>query len=373
MEERERTRWMMARTRELGFDLAGVAPARDFPELARLEEWLGRGYAGEMRYMSDARRRSPGRVVEAARSLIVCALNYNTAHPNSTEDLPLHSANVPDDKPPGWISRYAWGDDYHDVLGKRLRALVEEMRAEFGPDFQAFPYVDTGPILERVAAKYAGLGWLGKNTCLIHHRLGSWLFLGVIVTTLELEPTLRASEPPPADLCGRCRLCLDACPTGALVEPYVLDARRCISYLTIELHGPIPEELRPAMGAMVFGCDICQDVCPWNSKAPTTVPAAFEPREFADGRSLLAPELEWLAAMDEGEFRRVFRRSAVKRAKWRGMVRNACVALGNSAARLAPPVRERITQLLERLAASSDPLIAEHARWALARVQARAD
>jgi epoxyqueuosine reductase len=370
MEARERTRWVMSRARELGFEPAGIAPARDFPELERLEEWLARGHAGEMQYLRDVRRRSPGRVLEGARSLIVCALNYNTAHPYSTASEPLRSANAPDDRPRGWISRYAWGDDYHDLLGKRLRAFVENMSAEFGPDFQARPYVDTGPIVERVAAKYAGLGWLGKNTCLLHHRLGSWLFLGVIVTTLELEPTLHANEPPPADLCGRCRLCLDACPTGALVAPYLLDARRCISYLTIELRGPIPEEFRPAMGTMVFGCDICQDVCPWNHKAPTTAPAGFEPRQLEQGRSLFEPELEWLAAMDEEEFRRAFRRSAVKRAKWRGMVRNACVALGNSGARLSPEARERIVRLLERMAASPDSLIAEHARWGLARLRA---
>ncbi len=389
MEARERTRWVLARARALGFDLAGVAPARDFPELARMEEWLGRGYAGEMRYLGDARRRSPGRVLAAARSLIVVALNYNSAQPYSTQNGPLHSPNPPDDPPRGWISRYAWGDDYHDLVGKRLRALVEDMRGEFGAGFEARLYVDTGPILERVAAKYAGLGWLGKNTCLIHHRLGSWLFLGVIVTTFELEPTLQPHEPPPADLCGRCRLCLDACPTGALVEPYVLDARRCVSYLTIELRGSVPEEFRPAMGAMVFGCDICQDVCPWNGsppfnfaqgrepverrRAPATAPAGFDPRALPDDRSLFAPELEWLATMDEEEYRRIFRRSAVKRTKWRGMVRNACIALGNSAAGLAPSARARIARLLERLAASPDPLIAEHARWALARVQAPAD
>jgi epoxyqueuosine reductase len=374
MEARERTRWVMAEARELGFEPAGIAPADDFPELARLEDWLARGHAGEMRYLHDRRRRSPGRVLEGARSVIVGALNYNTAPAYSTEAAQPGSANAPGDKPRGWISRYAWGDDYHDVLGGRLRALLEKMRARFGRNFQARHYVDTGPIVERIAAKYAGLGWLGKNTCLIHPRLGSWLFLGVIVTTLELEPTLGPGEAPPADLCGRCRLCLDACPTGALVEPYLLDARRCISYLTIELRGPIPEEFRPQMGGMVFGCDICQDVCPWNRsprRAPLTALQAFAPRQPSDGASLFAPELEWLAGMDEAEFRRVFRRSAVKRAKWRGLVRNACIALGNSAAQLGTHARERAGALLARLAASPDPLIAEHARWALARLAER--
>jgi len=373
MEARDRSRWVMAQARELGFDLAGIAPASDFPELNRLEEWLARGHAGDMRYLHDPRRRSPARALEGARSLIVCAINYNTAPEYSTLAVAPRSPNDSGDRPQGWISRYAWGDDYHDVLGQRLRALLERMRVCFDGDFDARAYVDTGPIIERIAGKYAGLGWLGKNTCLIHHRLGSWLFLGVIVTTLEFEPTLRAKEVPLADLCGSCRLCLDACPTGALVEPYLLDARRCISYLTIERRGPIPEEFRPQIGAMVFGCDICQDVCPWNRKAPTTRLAAFEPRQPKAGRSLFAPELEWLAGMDEEEFRQVFRRSAVKRAKWRGLVRNACTALGNCSAQLAPKTRERICQLLAHLARSSDPLIAEHAGWGLSRLKGGRD
>ena len=236
------------------------------------------------------------------------------------------------------------------------------MRAQISEPFEARAYVDTGPIVERVAAKYAGLGWLGKNTCLIHPQLGSWLFLGVILTTLALDPTLAPGEAPPPDFCGTCTRCLDACPTQAFPQPYVLDARRCISYLTIELRGEIPEELRPHVGNAVIGCDICQDVCPWNRKAPVAALAAFEPRE-----RLLAPELEWLASLSQQEFGAVFRKSAVKRAKWRGIVRNACVALGNSAAALDPAARQRVTSLLERLAASDDALIASHARWALAK------
>jgi epoxyqueuosine reductase len=456
--------------RGLGFALCGVAPVEEFPELERLPEWLARGYAGEMRYLEDPRRESPLQVLPSARSLIVCAMNYNAAEPLSTEfagaslapngfhrpsggsDFRSHLINgsrqgtglprfprpdafgreavpksghssgalapevrgrdsrsiyemgssgkdadvVPcstgssadaapvgasdqepirtERSPRGWISRYAWGDDYHRVLGEKLELLLAAMRCEFREPFDARVYVDTGPIVERVAAKHAGLGWLAKNTCLIHPEQGSWLFLGVILTTLELAPTLGPGEPPQPDLCGQCTLCLEACPTGALVEPYVLDARRCISYLTIEHRGSLPEDLRPAMGAHVFGCDICQDVCPWNRKAPVTSltqfapQAAQSPAESAGAWSLFAPDLEWLVSLSEDEYRRIFRGSTVKRAKYRGLVRNACVALGNAAAILSPAVRERVRAQLDKLAAGSDTLIAEHAAWALARI-----
>ncbi len=385
MNPAERTRWVIEQAREAGFELCGVARPNELPELARLEEWLERGYAGEMSYLRDPRRSNPQLVLAGARSIIVCALNYNTSPPYSTE-AGLNPARAGAEAPHGWISRYAWGNDYHDVLGEKLEALLAAMRESFEEAFDACAYVDTGPVVERVAAKYAGLGWLGKNTCLINERLGSWLFLGVIVTTLELEPTIPAVEGPPPDLCGQCRLCLDACPTGALVEPYVLDARRCISYLTIELRGSIPEAFRPALGRMIFGCDICQDVCPWNRKAPATRLAAFLPRQIvgeneardskinageapqpegASRRSLFAPELEWLASLSEEEFREVFRGSAVKRTKWRGLVRNACVALGNAGLPAEGAVRRRILGVLEHLGNSADAVIAEHARWAL--------
>ena len=393
----ERTRWITEQARAAGFQLCGVvavpedagaaatapasAPADAFDELRHLPEWLARGYAGEMKYLHDPRRAHPRLVLEGARNLIVVALNYNAPHRRSTE-LPPAAADVP---PRGWISRYAWGDDYHDVIQEKLQALLAEMRAQFPEPFDARAYTDTGPILERVAAKYAGLGWLAKNTCLIHPRLGSWLFLGVIVTTLELDPSLGPAQSPPPDLCGTCTRCLDACPTQAFPAPYVLDARRCISYLTIELRGAIPEELRPHMGRAVIGCDICQDVCPWNRKAPVTTLAAFQPREQAasaasrsetgntegagtPAHSLLAPELEWLAGLSPREFSATFRRSAVKRAKWRGMVRNACVALGNSGVTREDAAYPRIARVLEVLASSDDALIAEHARWALARL-----
>jgi epoxyqueuosine reductase len=387
-----RTRWVVERARALGFDLCGVAPAEAFPELEHLPEWLEQGYAGEMRYLHDPRRQSPARALAGARSVIVCALNYNTPLPCSSEALAADSAAGDAAGPRGWISRYAWGDDYHKILGTKLEALVAAMRAEFRAEsFDARAYVDTGPVIERVAAKHAGLGWLAKNTCLINEDLGSWLFLGIILTTLELAPSLAPGDLPAANLCGNCRLCIDACPTAALVEPYVLDARRCISYLTIELRGAIPEEFRSAIGRMVFGCDICQDVCPWNRKAPETTLAEFlprtpkkrnengiekiekdEPHTFVSGDEVLnsfyLPELEWLISLSEMEFKEIFRSSAIQRTKWRGLVRNACIALGNSVIARHSEVFSRIVERLETLAASDDAIIAEHARWALARL-----
>jgi epoxyqueuosine reductase len=370
-----KTRWICEQARGVGFDLCGVAPAEAFPELAQVSTWLERGHAGEMNYLRDERRVDPRLALDGARSVIAVALNYNAPRPYSTEQAGVHDAH----SPRGWISRYAWGDDYHEVLRERLNALVARMRAQWSEGFEARAYADTGPVVERVAAKYAGLGWLAKNTCLINEQLGSWLFLGVILTTLELEPSLGPGEPPAADLCGNCTLCLDACPTQAFAAPYVLDARRCISYLTIELRGGIPEALRPAMGNAVIGCDICQDVCPWNRKSPVTRLAAFQPRSveaksengnenMETGATFFAPELEWLASLSQEEFSKVFRGNAVKRAKWRGLVRNACVALGNSRIARGSKVHARIAASLERLAASEDSLIAEHARWAMARL-----
>jgi epoxyqueuosine reductase len=378
MNPAERTRWICGRARAEGFDLCGVAAVDAFEELGHLPEWLARGYAGEMNYLADPRRCDPRLVLEGARSLIVVALNYNTSHPDSAEV----SARSGDERPRGWLSRYAWGDDYHEVLGQKLESLLAAMRAQFSEPFEARPYVDTGPVVERIAAKHAGLGWLAKNTCLINEQIGSWLFLGVILTTLDLAPSLSPGELPPADLCGNCRLCLDACPTEAFAAPYVLDARRCISYLTIELRGNISEEFRPAMGRAVIGCDICQDVCPWNRKAPVTPLVEFEPRQQAapengkekmeNGRySLFSPEVEWLASLSQDDFRSIFRSSAVKRAKWRGVVRNACVALGNSRVSRESEAYQRIALLLRRLADSDDPLIAEHAHWALQQLVQR--
>ncbi len=375
----EKTRWLQAQSRTEGFDLCGVAPVDGLAELCHVPEWLASGYAGEMKYLHDERRAHPQLVLEGAHSLIVVALNYNTAQPRTRAAEAEHKSG---ESPRGWISRYAWGDDYHDVLREKLNRMIDAMRAEFAEPFEARAYVDTGPIVERVAAKYAGLGWLAKNTCLINQRLGSWLFLGVIITTLELEHSLAAGEAPAPDLCGKCTRCLDACPTDAFPQPYVLDSRRCISYLTIELRGAIPEQLRASLGSATIGCDICQDVCPWNRKAPVTAMSRFQPRRFDRTdtqlgneqweKSFFEPQIEWLASLTQEEFRRIFRKSAVKRAKWRGLVRNACVALGNAAFAEGSPARDRVLRLLRNLAASNDRLIAEHANWALERQMARA-
>jgi epoxyqueuosine reductase len=372
------TLWIVDRAKSLGFDLCGVVRADKFPELEQTQEWLERGYAGEMKYLADPRRGDPRTAMPGIRSAIVGLLNYSTEWPLSTDP----ALSIEDGKPRGWISRYAWGDDYHEVLGDRLEALVESLRERFAPPFEARAYVDTGPVQERVLAKYAGLGWLGKNTLLLNQMLGSFFFLGVILTTLELEPTLGVNELPPPDLCGSCRRCLDACPTQAFVEPYVLDARKCISYLTIELRGSIPEEFRAAMGNHVFGCDICQDVCPWNRRAPIVTLGPFQPRVFPapeedhaaaphrpQDESLYLPRLEWLLGLTEADFRELSRESPIKRTKQRGLLRNACIALGNSGIRPRMAEHRRIADALERLAASEDEVLAESARWALSRIQ----
>ncbi|TMJ93038.1 MAG: tRNA epoxyqueuosine(34) reductase QueG [Actinobacteria bacterium] len=261
---------------DIGFDLCGVAPAEGFPELSFLKEWLDRGYAGEMTWMArTAERRADVRnVLPGARSVIVLGTIYNTDRPYSTERADPGAALV---------SRYAWGDDYHDVLGERLARLLAWMREESAEPFGARAYVDTGPVQERVYAQYAGLGWIGKNTCLINPELGSWLFLASIVCTLPLEP-----DEPAYDQCGTCTLCIEACPTGALREPHVLDSTRCLSYLTIELRGDIPDEHRAAMGSHVYGCDICQEVCPYNQSLGCRVAAAPRPRSARARRVVAA-------------------------------------------------------------------------------------
>ena len=370
--------WIVEQAKSLGFDLCGVVCADKFPELENTSEWLARGYAGEMKYLSDPRRDDPRKVLPGVRSIIVSLLNYNTEHPFSTDA----TLAAQEDEPRAWISRYAWGDDYHEVLGERLLALIALLRERYTEPFQARAYVDTGPVQERVLAKYAGLGWLGKNTLLLNQTLGSYFFLGVILTTLDLEPTLSAEELPPPDLCGSCRQCLDACPTQAFVEPYVLDARKCISYLTIELRGSIPHELRESMGNHVFGCDICQDVCPWNRRAPVSTLGQFQPRVFpSDGsngvgarssssnESFFLPRLEWLLDLSEPDFRKLSRGSPVKRTKWRGLLRNACIAVGNSGLKPGAAAYNRICNSLKKLAACNDSVVAESAQWALSRIQ----
>ena len=298
------------------------------------------------------KRASLAHVAPWARSVVVCAINYNTAQPYSTqaEGQSTHA------RARGWISRYAWShQDYHDSLMKRLRQVEAALRNASGADdLLTRCYVDTGPIVERVVAKYAGIGWIGKNTCIINQKLGSWLFLGVILTSLELTPAL-----PAPDRCGTCTRCLEACPTDALIAPYQLDSNKCISYLTIEKRGAIPEELRAGMGRHIFGCDICQDVCPWNRKAPATEIGDFQPRP-----ELLNPALEWLAAMSAEEFRAAFRDSPVRRAKRTGIRRNAVIAMGNSG-------EQKFRALLEDLTADEDEVVAKTAAWALGKLRFR--
>jgi len=382
MNDNSDTAWVVHCATAVGFDLCGVVRAEKFAELDLGNEWLARGYAGEMKYLHDPRRTNPHSVMSGLRSVIVCAINYNSPPPRSVEALQTEPA-----EPRGWISRYAWGEDYHEVLRQKLQQLEGNFRDRFSEPFETRIYADTGPLNERVLAKHASLGWLGKNTLLLNSKLGSWFFLGVILTTLDIPPSLGPAELPFPDLCGSCTKCIDACPTEALVEPYVMDSRRCISYLTIELHGSIPEDLREPMGRHVFGCDICQDVCPWNRRAPVTRAPQFQPRAFPETEevatekqppvtaaepletaSLFLPRLEWLASMSEEQFRVFFRGSPIKRTKWRGLVRNACIALGNSAPSISSPGRRSICELLQRLSASSDPLIAESAQWALSRI-----
>jgi epoxyqueuosine reductase len=322
------------------------------------------GHAGEMKYLEkrdddgNLRRASVRNSAPWARSVVVCALNYNSDQPYSTQV-------AGSDARKGWISRYAWGsNDYHDALMPRLQRVekvLRELCAEKAVQLESRCYVDTGPVLERAYAKYAGVGWIGKNTCIIHPKMGSWLFLGVIVTSLDLE---QAADAPMPDRCGSCTRCLDACPTEAFLEPGKMDARRCIAYLTIEKRSSIDPELRVQMGEHIFGCDICQDVCPWNNKsgnAPATSLAEFQARE-----GLFRPELERLAGMDQDAFRKTFRHSPVKRAKYSGLKRNVAIAMGNSGNKAFLPA-------LEKMAADNDEIVAEHARWAMERLRGLAN
>jgi epoxyqueuosine reductase len=341
---------------DAGFDLAGVAPAEpDCAELDAFAEWIDAGHAGEMKYLEkrteagELRRSSLRHSAPWARSVIVCALNYNTDRPYSTQ---VH------DTERGWISRYAWGTrDYHDALLPRLQqveAAMKKLAADQGLEIQTRTYIDTGPVVERVFAKYAGVGWIGKNTCVINQKLGSWTFLGVILTSLEL-----AADIPAADRCGSCTRCIEACPTDAILAPGKLDARRCIAYLTIEKRGEIPEDLRPGIGHHVFGCDICQDVCPWNNKSGNAPPSSLP--EFQAQEKVFHPDLDSLAQLDEAGFRQMFRGSPVKRAKYSGLRRNVAIAMGNSGNR-------KFIASLQRMADDPDASVAEHARWALKKL-----
>jgi epoxyqueuosine reductase len=306
---------LKARARELGFDACGIAPAAAHPELAFFREWLDRGYAGEMAYLhrSADRRADVRHVLPTARTVIVTATVYNTDRPYSTECADPNRAQ---------IARYAWGDDYHDVIGARLAALVAWMREQSPEPFDARAYVDTGPVQERVFARYAGIGWIGKNTCVISPTLGSWIFLGAIICTLPLD-----TDPPSFDQCGTCTLCLEACPTHAIVAPGVLDSTRCISYLTIELRGDVPDEHHTAIGSHVYGCDVCQEVCPWNQTAPRSADPAWQPRAAWD-----AVDLTTLALRSDDELAAALRGSPMRRTRAQGLRRNVGIALDNAEA-----------------------------------------
>jgi epoxyqueuosine reductase len=296
------------RARGLGFTHVGIAPALQLDDEARhLREWIDRGYEAGMHWMdrNGAKRGDPGLVLPGVRSIIAVAMNYNTPHAHR---------NAPGT---GKISRYAWGDDYHDLLGARLTDLCAWIR-ERSPGADALWYVDTGPVMEKVWAQRAGIGWQGKHTNIITGDMGSWVFLGEVLTTLELEP-----DAPATDHCGTCTLCIDACPTAAIVEPYVVDSRRCLSYLTIEHRGDVDPELTGRYQGWVYGCDICQDVCPWNQKfAQESTESAFQPRGYGP-----EPELQELAALTPGRFAEMFAGSPIKRAKHEGLARNARILL----------------------------------------------
>jgi epoxyqueuosine reductase len=332
--------------RGCGFELAGVARAESVGERAWYHEWVDAGYAGRMGYLAGRRaevRDDPRNLLPSARSIICVGKLYNTAWPYSTQfDLAERA----------WISRYAWGDDYHDILRRGLERLEALLRERSGAAFDSRIAVDTSPLLERSYARQAGLGWIGRNTCLINQQSGSWFFLGELLVSLEIEP-----DTPPPDRCGACRRCIEACPTAAIVPGplgYTVDARLCISYFTIELHGPIPEDQRTSCGQNVFGCDICQDVCPWNRRAAATEAEEFAPRSFA-------PPLERFAAMGEAEFRAMFHATPITRARYQGFLRSVCVAMGNTG-------DAKFRSALERLTRHTDEVVREHAEWALGQL-----
>jgi epoxyqueuosine reductase len=360
--------WMRERAVEAGFDTAGVAgvsgvesePGR--VEAGRFADWVDAGRAGEMEYLK--RRNEEGVLLRSgvevampwARSVVVCAVNYNGDGP-----LSIHPAG----QGTGWIARYAWsgrtaGDgeelvpsDYHDEMLGRLRRVEAALHER--QECETKCYVDTGPLVERAAAAKAGVGWIGKNACVLNQELGSWLLLGVIVTSLEVAEG-EVFEVA-ADRCGSCTRCIDACPTGALVGPREMDASRCIAYLTIEKKGEIPKEFREPMGRQVFGCDICQDVCPWNRRAPVAAKEGMLTR-----REMVNPALEWLAGMDAAEFRRWFKGSPVERTRKKRLHRNVAIAMGNSG-------EARFVPQLEAWSAGEDEVLAESARWALERIR----
>ena len=345
-----------AHARTLGFDLCGVAAADAFPELQRLRDWLDRGYAGEMAYLhkSAETRADIRRFLPSARSVIVTGTVYYTpSDERGPHDQPHASRRV------GRVARYAWGEDYHRVLLERLERLVAWMRTISPEPFEAASFADKHHVQERAFAARAGLGWIGKNTCLIHPDTGSWLFLAGVAVSLDLEPA--AAQP---DRCGPCTLCLDACPTGALVDAHELDATRCISYLTIELQGPIPTAQRPAIADHLFGCDICQEVCPWNLAPLATLDPAWRPRQNRD-----RPDAAELWQRDDAGLHAFIRGSAMTRTTTARLRRNLAVVLGNSGDPSAGDILDRPGRGVPRAAHSAaTPLVQEHVEWARQRV-----
>jgi epoxyqueuosine reductase len=359
---------LIALAESIGFDLCRVAACATPPHADAFRSWLADGRAGEMTWLerNQDRRTDPQQVLPGAESVIVLGMNYWPGEGNlrsqisdrrSTSGTPAESdpnlkSEIRDLKSSGRIARYAWGDDYHEVIEHKLKALDEWLQARGG---RQRCYVDTGPMLERDFAAVAGAGWHGKSTMLVHPKLGTWFFLAEILTTLGFE-----ADAPMRDHCGSCTRCMVACPTGAITAPRQLDARRCISYLTIELKGSIPLEFRPLLGDRIYGCDDCLTACPWNRFAEASHQASFAARPFVHGMTLR----DYLALTDE-EFRTLFRKSPIKRIKRRGLLRNVCVALGNVGTPEDLPA-------LERAAIDPEPLIAEHATWAIERIRLRA-
>ena len=333
--------------REAGCDLVGVAPVEPFTELRVFEEWLNRGYAGKMDYLYRHLEKSlhPEEILPSVKSVVVCALNYDTPFPRSIEVS---------DRSHGWISRYAWGDDYHDVLKNILEDGVRRVKNLF-PELEHKIYVDTGPTRDRVWAKYAGIGWFGKNSNLINQKYGSFFFIGEVFLNIPLH-----SDEPAPDRCGTCTRCIDSCPTEAILNPGIVDSRKCISYLTIELKEDIPEALREKVGNRIYGCDICQDVCPWNQENAKTENIAFTPRE-----NFFNPDLKDIYRVVRDDFTSAFHKSAMKRTKQRGLLKNIAVAMGNSG-------DSKFMSELEEMADSPEPIVREHARWGIRQLNKNA-